>query len=172
MWLRFYGGMFNCIYNYRVTKKRSFLSNNITSTQRTRICCSSGILNMCYGTAAQPKSLPTKLFNAALIQPDFLSSQKMISEVYTCTAWNLCEDIILHYTRTTWLSLHSYNLISGFYTCTTWNFYLYGKMTYFMLHLHTLIFIIFTKTWLPWLFHSCCVRMFCYIYIFCTYIYV
>ena len=63
----------------------------------------------------------------------------MISEVYTCTTWNLCEDIIVHYTRTTWLSLHLYNLISGFYTCTTWNFYLYGKVTYFTLHSHTLI---------------------------------
>ena len=27
----------------------------------------------------------------------------MISNVYTCTTWNLCEDIIVHYTRTTWL---------------------------------------------------------------------
>ena len=26
---------------------------------------------MCYATPAQPKSLPTKLFNATLIQPDF-----------------------------------------------------------------------------------------------------
>ena len=33
----------------------------------------------------------------------FLSFQKMISKVYTCTTWNLCEDIIVHYTRTTWL---------------------------------------------------------------------
>ena len=26
---------------------------------------------MCYTTLVQPKSLPTKLFNATLIQPDF-----------------------------------------------------------------------------------------------------
>ena len=95
----------------------------------------------------------------------------MISEVYTCTTWNLSEDIILHYTRTTWFLLHSYNLISGlynlisgFYTCTTWNLYLYGKITYFTLDSHTLIFITFAKTWFPWLFHSCCVCIFCYIH--------
>ena len=130
----------------------------------------------------------------------------MISEVYTCTTWNLlrryhfalhsdnltfttsvqfdfrvlhpynlnlCQRYnFVHYSCTTWLLLYSYNLISGFYTCTTWNLYLYGKMTYLTLHLHTLIFITFTKAWFPWLFHSCCVCMFCYIYIFCTYIYV
>ena len=75
----------------------------------------------------------------------YLSSQKMISEVYTCTTWNLCKDVIVHYTRTTWLSLHLYKLISGFYTCTTWNLYLYDKMTHFTLHSHTLIFITFAK---------------------------
>ena len=37
-------------------------------------------------------------------------------------------------------------------------------MTYFTLHSHTLIFIISTKTWFPWLFHSCCVCIFCYIH--------
>ena len=43
------------------------------------------------------------------------------------------------------LSRHLYNLISKFYTCTTWNLYLYSKVTYFMLHSHTLIFITFAK---------------------------
>ena len=38
----------------------------------------------------------------------FLSSQKLISEVYTCTTWNLCEDIILHYTPTTYLTFTSF----------------------------------------------------------------
>ena len=54
----------------------------------------------------------------------FLSSQKLISEVYTCATWNLCEDIILHYTPTTYLTFTSFvqldfrvlHLISGFYT--------------------------------------------------------
>ena len=40
---------------------------------------------MRYVTPAQPKTLPAKLLNATLIQPDFLSSQKMISKAYTCT---------------------------------------------------------------------------------------
>ena len=90
------------------------------------------------------KSVLTKLFNAHSVW-FFLCSQKMVSEVYTCTTWNICEDIIVHYTRKTWLSRHLYNLISGFYTCTTWNLYLYGKVTYFTLHSHTLIFITFAK---------------------------
>ena len=38
-----------------------------------------------------------------------------------------------------------HNLISGFYSYTTWNLYLYGKVTYFTLHSHTLIFITFAK---------------------------
>ena len=37
-------------------------------------------------------------------------------------------------------------------------------MTYFTLHSHNLIFITFTKTWFPWLFHSCCVCIFCCIH--------
>ena len=90
------------------------------------------------------KSVLTKLFNAHSVW-FFLCSQKMVSEVYTCRTWNICEDIIVHYTRKTWLSRHLYNLISGFYTCTTWNLYLYGKVTYFTLHSHTLIFITFAK---------------------------
>ena len=90
------------------------------------------------------KSVLTKLFNAHSVW-FFLCSQKMVSEVYTCATWNICEDIIVHYTRKTWLSRHLYNLISGFYTCTTWNLYLYGKVTYFTLHSHTLIFITFAK---------------------------
>ena len=110
------------------------------------------------------KSVLTKLFNAHSVW-FFLCSQKMVSEVYTCTTWNICEDIIVHYTRKTWLSRHLYNLISGFYTCTTWNLYLYGKVTYFTLHWHTLVFIKFAK-------HDCrgffilVVFMLSYIYIF------
>ena len=75
------------------------------------------------------------------------------------------------YNRRTWLSLHLYNLILGFYTCTAWNFYLFGKVTYFTLHSHTLIFITFAK------YDSCgffilVVCMFSYTYIFRTCIYV
>ena len=139
---------------------------------------------MRYATPVQPKLLRTKLLNTTLIQPDFLSSQKMISEVYTCTNWNLCEDIILrctrtarlllrlvqfdfrvlhlhnlkslstidcvHYTRTTWLFHYIRTTwFQGSNNCTTWNLYLYGKMTYFTLHSHNLIFITLTITWFP-----------------------
>ena len=55
------------------------------------------------------------------------------------------DDMVVHYTPTTWLSRHLYNLISGFYTCTTWNLCLYGKVTYFTLHSHTLTFTPFAK---------------------------
>ena len=51
--------------------KANLLNLYITSTKRTRMCCSSAIFNMCYATPAQPKSLPTKLFNATPIQTDF-----------------------------------------------------------------------------------------------------
>ena len=55
------------------------------------------------------------------------------------------DDMAVRYTRTTWLPRHLYNLISCFFTCTTGNLYLYGKVTYFTLHSHTLIFITFAK---------------------------
>ena len=146
------------------------------------------------------KSVLTKLFNAHSVW-FFLCSQKMVSEVYTCTTWNICEDIIVHfthttwlyirkiwfqdstpaqleifvddvvvhYTRTTWLSWHLYNFISGFYTCTTGNLYLYGKVTYFTLHSHTLIFITFAKHDFRGFF-ILVMCMFSYVNIFRTYI--
>ena len=96
---------------------------------------------------------------------------KMILEACTCTTCNLCRQyhFTLHLNKliltrfvqhdfkvqylhklksfstislhTTHALLHSFNLISGFYTCTTWNLHLFGKMTYFTLHLHTQIFL-------------------------------
>ena len=67
------------------------------------------------------------------VQLDF-SSTPVQHEIFV-------DDVIVHHTRTTWIWLHSYNLISRFYTSTTWNLFLFGKMTYFTLHSHTLIFI-------------------------------
>ena len=59
---------------------------------------------MCYTTPVQPKIGTDKIIQH--YTTSFLRSQKMISEFYTCTTWNLCEDIIVHYTRTTWILLH------------------------------------------------------------------
>ena len=142
------------------------------------------------------KSVLTKWSTLHSFNLIFSRVQKMISEVYTCTTWSLCKDIIVttlaqpgfyyiskiwfpdstpaqpeifvddmvaHYTRTTWLSRHFYNLITGFYTCTTSNSYLSSKVTYFTLHSYILIFI--TIAWFPWLFHSCCVYVFLHIHI-------
>ena len=149
---------------------------------------------MCYTTLVQPKSLPTKLFNATLIQPDFFkllennfrglhlhnleslryhitlhshnltftTSAQFTSRVlhlYNLKSLSKIRFCTLH--SPTWLSLHLLNLITGFYTCTTWNLFLYGKMTYFTLHWHTLIFVTIAITWFLWLFHSCCLCMFC-----------
>ena len=98
---------------------------------------------------------------------------------YKCTTWFqgstpaqpeiFVNNIVLYNTCKTWLSLHSYNLISEFYTYVTWNIHLYSKVTYFTIHLHTLIFIILTKhDFMAYNFY--CEYIFSYIYIFCTYI--
>ena len=79
------------------------------------------------------------------------------------------DDIIVHYTRTTWISLHSYNMISGFYTCTTWNLCLFGKMT-FSRYTRTLWFSLYTQIFLGLSFWLCV--MFSYISIFRTHIHV
>ena len=149
---------------------------------------------MCYTTLVQPKSLPTKLFNATLIQPDFF---KLFENNFRGLHLHNLESLRYHFTlhshdltfttsaqftfrvlhlhnlkslskirfctlhSPTWLSLHLFNLITGLYTCTTWNLFLYGKMTYFTLHWHTLIFVTIAITWFSWLFHSCCLCMFC-----------
>ena len=79
-------------------------------------------------------------------QPDFYYINKIWFQDSTPAQPEIfVDDMVAHYTRTTWPSRHLYNLISGFYTCTTWNLYLYDKMIYFTPHSHTLIFITFAK---------------------------
>ena len=108
----------------------------------------------------------------SLAQPDFYYISKIWFQDSTPTQPEIfVDDMLVHYTRTTWLSLHLYNLISWFCTCTTWNLYLYGKVTYFTMHSYTLIFFTFAKhDFLG--FFILVVYMFSYIYIFRTYIYV
>ena len=97
----------NHIFN--VTPRQPEIKSKFSKslTQPSRITCSSILFNsssilfnMCYTTPAQPKIFTNKIIQR---YTHFLSSQKMISNVYTCTTWILCEDIIVHYTRTTWL---------------------------------------------------------------------
>ena len=80
-------------------------------------------------------------------------------------------DIILHSTRTTWFSLHSYNLISKFYIWTIWNLFPrynytlhsqnlilteFAQLSFKFLHLNNLNFLfssendIFDATLAPW----------------------
>ena len=108
----------------------------------------------------------------ALAQPGFYYISKIwVQDSTPAQPQIFVDDMVVHYTRTTWLSLHLYNLISGFYTCTTWNLYLYCKVTYFTLHSHTLIFITLAKHDFRDFF-ILVVCIFSYIYIFRTYIYV
>ena len=81
------------------------------------------------------------------------------------------DNITVHYICTNWFSLYLYNLISRFYTCTIWNLYLYGKVTYFTLHLHTLIFITLLKHDFSGSQFLLCVHVSSQIHI-CTYIFV
>ena len=97
-------------------------------------------------TPAQPEIFAKISLYTTLAQPDFYYISKIWFQDSTPAQPEIfVDDMVVHYTRTTWLSRHLYNLISGFYTCTTWNLYLYGKVTYFTLHSHTLIFITFAK---------------------------
>ena len=97
-------------------------------------------------TPAQPEIFAKISLYTTLAQPDFYYISKIWFQDSTPAQPEIfVDDMIVHYTRTTWLSLHLYNLISGFYTCTSWNLCLYGKVAYFALHLHTLIFITFAK---------------------------
>ena len=114
----------------------------------------------------QPEIFAKISLYTTLAQPDFHYISKIWFQDSTPAQPEIfVDDMVVHYTRTTWLSRHLYNLISGFYTCTTWNLYLYGKVTYFTLHWHTLVFIKFAK-------HDCrgffilVVFMLSYIYIF------
>ena len=97
-------------------------------------------------TPAQPEIFAKISLYTKLVQPDFSYISKIWFQDSTPAQPEIFgDDMVVHYTRTTWLSRHLYNLISGFYTCATWNLYLYGKVTYFTLHSHTLIFITFAK---------------------------
>ena len=97
-------------------------------------------------TPAQPEIFAKISLYTTLSQPDFYYISKIWFQDSTAAQPEIfVDDIVVHYTRTTWLSWHLYNLISGFYTCTTWNIHLYGKVTYFTLHSHTLVFITFAK---------------------------
>ena len=55
------------------------------------------------------------------------------------------DDMVVHYIHTALLSRHLYNLVSGFCVWAAWNLYLYGKVAYFALRSHVLIFITFAK---------------------------
>ena len=123
-------------------------------------------------TPAQPEIFAKISLYTKLVQPDFSYISKIWFQDSTPAQPEIFgDDMVVHYTRTTWLSRHLYNLISGFYTCATWNLYLYGKVTYFTLHSHTLIFITLAKHDFRGFFILVVCR-FSYIYIFRTYIYV
>ena len=70
------------------------------------------------------------------------------------------DNILVHYTHTTWLSLHSHSLISGSYICTTWNFYLCDKNDVSYVHLHNRIFITLVKHDFSGLWSLLCVYVF------------
>ena len=107
-----------------------------------------------------------------LEQPDFSYISKIwFQDSVPAQPEIFLDNMIVHYTRTTWLSRNLYNLISAFYTCTTCNLDLYGKVTYFTLYSHSLIFITFAKHYFR-SFFIIVVCMFSYIYIFRNYTYV
>ena len=123
-------------------------------------------------TPAQPEILAKISLYTTLGQADFYYISKIWFQDSTPAQPEIfVDDMVVHYTHTTWLSLHLYNLISGFYTCTTWNLYLYRKLAHFTLHLHTLIFITFAEHDLRHFF-ILAVCVFSYIYAFLTYVYV
>ena len=97
-------------------------------------------------TPAQPEIFEKISLHTTLAQPDIYYVSRILFQNSTPARREVfVEDMVVHYTCTTWLSRHLYNLISAFYTCKTWNLYLYGKATYFTLHSHILIFITFAK---------------------------
>ena len=121
-------------------------------------------------TPAQPEIFAKISLYTTLAQPDFYYISKIWFQDSTpAQPENFVDHMVVHYTRKTWLSLHLYNLISGFYTCTTWNLFPYGKVTYFTLHSHILIFIAFAKHVFRGFFIPV-VCMFSYIHMFRIYI--
>ena len=123
-------------------------------------------------TPVQPEIFVKISLYTTLVQSDFCYISKIWFQNSTPAQPEIfVDDMVIHYTRTIWLSWHLHNLISRFYTCTTWNLYLYGKVTYFTLYSHTLIFITLAKH----NFHDFFILVVCmlfYICIFRTYIYV
>ena len=122
---------------------------------------------MCYTTPAQPKSLPTKLFNATLIQPDFFKLSE--NDFRGLHLHNLESLRRYHFT------LHSHNLT--FTTLVQFDFrvlHLYNlkslsTIRFFTLHLHNLTFTTFLQLdfrvlhlhnlnslslWLNYIFHA------------------
>ena len=134
--------------------KVNFLDLYITSTKRTRICCSSAIFNMCYATPAQPKLSPTKLFNATLIQRDFFklsendfrglhlhNLKSLLRYYFTLQLHNLTFTTIIQFD---FRVLHLYNLKSSstirFCTLHPYNltFTTFVQLDFRVLHLHSL----------------------------------
>ena len=114
---------------------------------------------MCYATPAQTKLLPTKLFNATLIQPGFFKlSENDFRGLYL---YNLESLRIYHFT------LHSHKLTFtilaqfDFRVLHLHNMKSLSMIQFCILHSHNLTFPTFDQ-----LFRSCCVCMFRYIYIF------
>ena len=86
-------------------------------------------------TPGQPEISAKISLYTTLAQPDFYYISKIWFQDSTPAQPEIfVDDMVLHYTRTTWLSQHLHNLISGFYTCINWNLYLYDKVTHFTLH--------------------------------------
>ena len=98
---------------------------------------------MCYTTPAQPKSLPTKLFDATLIQPDFF---KLSENCFRGLHLHNLESLRRYH-----FTLHSYNLT--FTTLLQFDFrapHLYilkslSTIRFCTLHLHNLTFTTFVQ---------------------------
>ena len=95
---------------------------------------------------SQPEIFAKISLYTTLAQPYFYYIRKIgFQNSTTAQPEIFVDNMLVQCTRTTWLLLHLYNVSSRFYTCVTWNLYLYGKVTYFTLHSHTLVFITFAK---------------------------
>ena len=102
---------------------------------------------MCYARLSQPETVTKKIILRYIHSTWLLlSSQKMISGVYTCITWNLCR----HYHST----LHSHNLILATLV----------QLDFKVLHMHNLKSLqgyrctLHSSTWL--LLHSCDFRFY------------
>ena len=117
---------------------------------------------MCYATPAQTKSLPTKLFNATLIQPGFVKLSE--NDFRGLHLYKLESLRIYHFT------LHSHKLTFtilaqfDFRVLHLHNMKSLSMIQFCILHSHNLTFPTFDQ-----LFRSCCVCMFRYIYTYFIY---